>query len=94
MSRSAEITCASPVACRVDVLSTLLDTETIVAEFVDPTRPHVPLIRLWKFRLTENGLSIDELSHVMNCDECMQLLGLCRRCQTLDELEWRLNEDG
>jgi hypothetical protein len=52
---------------------------------------HIPLMLLWKCRMNERPLTIEEMLHVSSCDECMSLLGLCVRSASLKELERRLD---
>jgi hypothetical protein len=58
-------------------------------KYADPQ--HIPLMLLWKFRMNERPLTIEEMLHVSSCDECMSLLGLCVRSVSLKELERRLD---
>jgi hypothetical protein len=46
---------------------------------------HISLETLWKYRADKIALSQDELDHIYVCPQCVNCLGSCVLCKTLEE---------
>jgi hypothetical protein len=53
---------------------------------------HVLLATLWKFRTQQRLLSTDEILHIVKCDQCLSLLGLCSIGKSIEHVE-RLRDE-
>jgi hypothetical protein len=53
---------------------------------------HLGLAVLWEFRSGRETLSSEALKHLADCKDCMTLLGICQRSESLQQAEWRVNE--
>ena len=51
---------------------------------------HLPLVSLWSYRAEQKPFSPEELDHLINCEECTALLGLCQTCTKLEQVERKL----
>jgi len=51
---------------------------------------HIPLEILWEYRVQNVPKPSDEVQHLLVCDDCLAMLGLCDTARTLKHAE-RLN---
>jgi hypothetical protein len=58
-----------------------------------PQPEHVSVAALWKHRAQELELSPDEMDHVLKCEYCMSVLGVCHMCRTITEVERRVKNE-
>jgi hypothetical protein len=53
---------------------------------------HIPLATLWEFHERERLFSPDEIRHIVKCDKCLSLLGLCHSAKSIEHVEELLDE--
>jgi len=58
----------------------------------DPSQSHIRLEKMWAYRTKEASLSDEERHHMIECDECLSLSGLCQICNSLSQVQRRLKE--
>jgi hypothetical protein len=51
---------------------------------------HLSLKELWAYRNGRQQLSAEEIDHLVHCDDCLSLLGLCQISDSIGEVEARL----
>jgi len=54
---------------------------------VPPKTDHIPLEVLWEHHVQHVKLTLDELTHLCTCDNCLALLGICQMAKTLKQAE-------
>jgi hypothetical protein len=55
---------------------------------------HIPLATLWTYRANTAALKKDQSEHLMECDSCMSLLGLCHIAKSLEHAARLAEESG
>jgi len=53
---------------------------------------HLPLESIWDFAKSQIRPSSAEFGHLLNCDECVSLLGLCQMYDSITKVQQQLNE--
>jgi hypothetical protein len=54
--------------------------------------PHLSLETIWKFAKFQTKPAAPEFNHMINCDECVSVLGLCQMYDSISKVQQRLNE--
>jgi len=53
---------------------------------------HLSLETIWKFAKFQTKPAAPEFNHMINCDECVAVLGLCQMYDSISEVQQRLND--
>ena len=48
---------------------------------------HLSLAKLWEYRNKRLVLTFEELFHLVNCNDCVSVLGLCQISKSISQLE-------
>ena len=64
------------------------------AEKYHPNNPHIPLMALWQCRTDKRVLTTEEIVHIVECPDCLALLGICHLAQSIMDVERRVYEVG
>ncbi len=53
---------------------------------------HLALETIWDFAKFETRPSSPEFAHLLNCEECVSILGLCQLYDSIAKVQQRLND--
>jgi hypothetical protein len=53
---------------------------------------HLSLETVWKFAKFQMKPAAPEFNHMINCDECVAVLGLCQMYDSISKVQQRLDE--
>ena len=48
---------------------------------------HVPLDALWEYHTTKRPLTKEQLTHAIECRQCVSILSMCAVCPTLEDVK-------
>jgi len=53
---------------------------------------HLSLETLWQFAKFQTKPAAPDFNHMINCDECVSVLGLCHMYDSISKVQDRLND--
>ena len=57
-------------------------------------QPHLSWSVLWNYAHSQADLDLDQFNHLGNCEDCMDVLALCRVQESLAAVQRRLKDIG
>jgi len=74
-------------ACERAIPKSILNRVQPMSGIPQPQEEHIPLALLWESRMQQRSMTPPEILHILKCDECLSLLGLCQIAKSVQQVE-------